>query len=152
MIGKKASKVSEEEALEHVFGYTIGNDVSARDLQLRIDGQWTRGKSLDTFCPLGPVIVTRDEIEDPQNLNLSLKVNDDVRQESNTKHMVFGVAHLIHYISQSITLEPGDIIMTGTPNGVGEGMDPKTYLKDGDVITCTIEKIGELVNPCKVVE
>jgi 5-carboxymethyl-2-hydroxymuconate isomerase len=152
IIGKRASKVSEEEALNYVFGYTIGNDVSARDLQLRIDGQWTRGKSLDTFCPLGPIIVTRDEIADPQKLKLSLKVNDEVRQDSSTEHMVFGVAHLIHYISQSITLEPGDVIMSGTPSGVGQGMDPKVFLKDGDVVTCTIEGIGELSNPCKILE
>lgn len=151
IIGKRASKVSEEDALNYVYGYTIGNDVTARDLQHRIDGQWTRGKSMDTFCPLGPVIVTRDEIEDPQNLNLSLKVNDEMRQDSNTKHMVFSVAYLIHYISQSITLEPGDVLMSGTPAGVGHGMDPKTYLKDGDVVTCTIEGIGELSNPCKII-
>ncbi len=150
IIGKRARHVSEEDALKYVFGYTVGNDVSARDLQLRTDGQWTRGKSLDTFCPLGPIIVTRDEIADPQNLSLKTKVNDEVMQDGNTKDMIFGVAYLIHYISQNFTLEPGDIIMTGTPPGVGEGR--KLYLKDGDVVTCSIEGIGELTNPCKVVE
>ena len=152
IIGKRAQNVSEEEALSHVFGYTIGNDVSARDLQLRTDGQWTRGKSLDTFCPLGPEIVTRDEIEDPQNLNLKTTVNGEVMQDGNTKDMIFNVAYLIHYISQHITLEPADIIMTGTPPGVGEGRNPKVYLKDGDVVTCSVEGIGELSNPCKVIE
>jgi len=152
IIGRRARHVSEEDALKHVFGYTIANDVSARDLQLRTDGQWTRGKSLDTFCPLGPVIVTRDEIEDPQNLSLSTKVNDEVMQEGNTKDMIFNVAYLIHYLSKHFTLEPADIILTGTPPGVGEGRDPKVYLKDGDIVTCTIDGIGELTNPCKVVE
>lgn len=152
IIGKKARNVSEEDALNHVFGYTVGNDVSARDLQLRTDGQWTRGKSLDTFCPLGPMIVTRDEIEDPQNLNLKTTVNDEVMQDGNTKDMIFNIRHLIHYCSQMFTLEPADIIMTGTPPGVGEGRDPKVYLKDGDVVTCSVEGIGEISNPCKVIE
>ncbi|MBZ0302334.1 MAG: fumarylacetoacetate hydrolase family protein [Anaerolineae bacterium] len=150
IIGKKAHKVSEEDAMKYVFGYTVGNDVSARDLQLRTDGQWTRGKSLDTFCPLGPIIVTRDEIKDPQNLNLKTIVNDEVMQDGNTRDMIFQVPYLIHYISQHFTLEPADIILTGTPSGVGEGR--KQYLKDGDVVTCSVEGIGELRNPCKVVE
>jgi 5-carboxymethyl-2-hydroxymuconate isomerase len=152
VIGKKARNVSEEDALNYVLGYTVGNDVSARDLQLRTDGQWTRGKSLETFCPLGPMIVTRDEIEDPQNLNLKTIVNDEVMQDGNTKDMIFNVRHLIHYCSQMFTLEPADVIMTGTPPGVGEGRDPKLYLKDGDVVTCSVEGIGEISNPCKVVE
>lgn len=152
VIGKMAKNVPEEKALDYVFGYTVANDVSARDLQLRIDAQWTRGKSLDTFCPLGPYIVTRDEIADPQNLNLKTTVNDEVVQDSNTKFMIFNVAHLISYISRSITLEPGDLILTGTPSGVGEGMKPPRYLKDGDVVTCSIEGIGEITNPCKVIE
>jgi 5-carboxymethyl-2-hydroxymuconate isomerase len=152
IIGKKASKVSEEDAMKYVFGYTIANDVSARDLQLRTDGQWTRGKGLDTFCPLGPIIVTPDEIPDPHNLNLKTMVNDEVMQDGNTKDMIFKVPYLIHYLSQYFTLEPGDVILTGTPPGVGEGRDPKLYLKDGDVVKCSIDGIGELVNPCKVVE
>lgn len=152
IIGRRAQHVSEEDALNYVFGYTIGNDVSARDLQLRTDGQWTRGKSLDTFCPLGPVIITRDEIEDPQNLNLKTTVNDEVMQDGNTKDMIFKVPYLIHYLSKHFTLEPGDVILTGTPPGVGEGRDPKVYLKDGDVITCSIDGIGEISNTCKVVE
>ena len=152
IIGKKATRVSEEDALKYVFGYTIANDVSARDLQLRSDGRWTRGKGLDTFCPLAPVIVTPDEIPDPQNLNLKTMVNDEVMQDGNTKDMIFKVPYLIHYLSQYFTLEPGDVILTGTPPGVGEGRDPKVYLKDGDIVKCSIEGIGELVNPCKVLE
>lgn len=152
IMGKKATRVSEEDALNYVFGYTIANDVSARDLQLRSDGRWVRGKGLDTFCPLGPIIVTPDEIPDPQNLHLMTKVNDEVMQDGNTKDMIFNVRYLIHYLSQYFTLEPGDVILTGTPPGVGEGRDPKLYLKDGDIVTCSIDGIGELVNPCKVVE
>jgi 2-keto-4-pentenoate hydratase/2-oxohepta-3-ene-1,7-dioic acid hydratase in catechol pathway len=152
VIGRKARNVSEEDALNHVYGYTIANDVSARDLQLRIDSQWIRGKSLDTFCPLGPAIITRDEIEDPQNLNIRMRVNDEVMQDSNTRHMIFSVRYLISYCSRMFTLEPGDIILTGTPDGVGEGMNPKRYLKDGDVMTATVEGLGELVNPVKVTD
>ncbi|MBZ0280453.1 MAG: fumarylacetoacetate hydrolase family protein [Anaerolineae bacterium] len=149
VIGKRAKDVSEEDVFKHVFGYTIANDVSARDLQLRTDGQWTRGKSLDTFCPLGPWIVTRDEITDPQNLNLKTTVNGEVRQEDNTKNMIFGVAALVSYCSRMFTLEPGDLLLTGTPSGVGEGMKPSVYLKDGDTVTVSVEGIGELTNPCK---
>lgn len=152
IIGKKARNVSEDEALDHVFGYTVANDVSARDLQLRTDGQWTRGKSLDTFCPMGPMIVTRDEIEDPQKLKLKTTINDEVMQDGNTKDMIFNVRYLIHYCSQMFTLEPADVILTGTPPGVGEGRDPKLYLKDGDVVTCSVENVGEISNPCKVLE
>ena len=152
IIGKKTRNVSEEEALDYVFGYTVANDVSARDLQLRTDGQWTRGKSLDTFCPMGPEIVTRDEIDDPQNLNLKTMVNDKVMQDGNTKDMIFNIRYLIHYCSQMFTLEPADVILTGTPPGVGEGRDPKVYLKDGDLVTCSVEGIGEISNPCSVVE
>lgn len=150
VIGKRAKDVSEEDALKHVFGYTVANDVSARDLQLRTDGQWTRGKSLDTFCPVGPWIVTRDEITNPQNLNLKTTVNGEVRQEDNTKNMIFGAAVLVSYCSRMFTLEPGDLLLTGTPPGVGEGMKPPTYLKDGDTVTVSVEGIGELTNPCKV--
>ncbi len=152
IIGRKGRNVSEEDAYNHVYGYTIANDVSARDLQLRTDSQWTRGKSLDTFCPLGPYLVTRDEIEDPQNLNIKTMVNDEVMQESNTKNMIFSIRHLIAYCSRMFTLEPGDVILTGTPDGVGEGMNPKRYLQDGDVVTITIDGLGELSNPVKVTE
>ena len=129
IIGRRARHVPEAEALEHVFGYTVGNDVSARDLQLRRDGQWTRGKSLDSFCPLGPIIVTRDEIADAQNLRLTTEVNGERMQDGNTRDMIFQVAYLIHYCSQMFTLEPADILLTGTPDGVGEGRNPKRYLQ-----------------------
>lgn len=151
IIGKRAKDVGEAEAFDHVYGYCVGNDVTARDLQLRTDTQWTRGKSLDTFCPLGPYIVTRDEIADPQNLNLKTTVNGEVMQESNTQHMIFKLPFLISYCSQMFTLEPGDIIMTGTPSGVGDGRKPPIYLKDGDVVACSVEGIGELSNPCKAI-
>ena len=151
VIGKRAKDVSEENALNYVYGYCVGNDVSARDLQLRIDAQWTRGKSLDTFCPLGPYIVTRDEIADVQNLNIKTTVNGEVMQDSNTQFMIFKVATLISYCSQMFTLEPGDIIMTGTPNGVGMGRKPPVYLKDGDSVTVSVESVGEVTNPCKVI-
>ncbi len=152
VIGKKAKDVSEEDALDHVFGYTVGNDVSARDLQKTVDVQWTRGKSLDTFCPLGPVIVTRDEIEDPQALKVTCKVNDHVMQDGSTSDMIFNVKQLVSYCSQMFTLHPGDLIMTGTPAGVGAGRKPARYLKAGDTVTVTIEGIGELSNQCAVIE
>ncbi len=150
IIGQRAKDVSEENALDHVFGYTIGNDVSARDIQQKKDTQWTRGKSLDTFCPLGPVVVTRDEIPDPQTLKISLTVNGETMQDGHTSDMIFTVKALIAYISAFITLEPGDVILTGTPSGTGMGMKPQRFLKDGDVVTASIEGIGDLSNPCKV--
>ncbi len=149
VIGKPARKVDKARALEHVFGYTVLNDVSARDLQFG-DKQWVRGKSLDTFCPLGPVIVTADEIQDPQALHLSSKINDFVMQDSSTKEMIFSVRYLIAFLSKAFTLEPGDLIATGTPNGVGNFRNPKIFLKDGDVVTIEVEKIGKLVNPAQV--
>ena len=152
IVGRRARHVSEAEALQYVFGYTVGNDVSARDLQHRTDGQWTRGKSLDTFCPLGPVIVTRDEIADPQDLRLTTEVNGERMQDGNTRDMIFQVAYLIHYCSRMFTLEPADIIMTGTPSGVGEGRSPKRFLRDGDVVRCCVEGIGALENPCVVAD
>ncbi len=150
IIGKKAKDVSEDNALDYVFGYTVGNDVSARDIQQKKDTQWTRGKSFDTFCPLGPMVFTRDEIPDPQNLKISLTVNGETMQDGHTSDMIFTVKALIAYITQFITLEPGDVILTGTPSGTGMGMKPQRFLKDGDVVTATIEGIGELTNPCKV--
>jgi 2-keto-4-pentenoate hydratase/2-oxohepta-3-ene-1,7-dioic acid hydratase in catechol pathway len=143
VIGERASRVSEDEALNYVRGYTIGNDVSARDLQFA-DGQWVRAKSLDTFCPLGPEVV---EIEDPQNLKLQTRVNGETMQDSNTSEMIFGVAQLISFCSHSFALEPGDVVLTGTPWGCGEFMEPKRSLKDGDVVECEIEGIGILRNP-----
>ncbi len=152
IIGKRAKDVSEEDALSYVYGYCVGNDVSARDLQLKADTQWTRGKSLDTFCPLGPYIITRDEIADPNKLAIKTTVNDEVMQDSNTEHMIFNVPYLIAYCSRMFTLEPGDLIMTGTPSGVGMGRKPPRYLADGDVVTVSVEGIGEISNPCKVIE
>jgi 5-carboxymethyl-2-hydroxymuconate isomerase len=143
VMGEQARNVSAEEALGFVQGYTIGNDVSARDLQFS-DGQWVRAKSLDTFCPLGPELV---QIEDPQNLKLTTRVNGEVMQDSNTSEMIFGVAELISFCSHSFTLEPGDVLLTGTPWGCGEFMDPKRSLQDGDLVECEIEGIGVLSNP-----
>jgi len=148
VIGKSAYRVSEEDAFDYVVGYTVCNDVSARDLQTERGDQWIRGKSLDTFCPLGPCIVTKDEIKDPHNLKLKTTVNGKVMQDSNTKELLFKIPHLISYLSQAFTLQPGDVIITGTPPGVGMGMKPPVYLKDGDVMTVEIEGIGELTNSC----
>lgn len=148
VIGKSAYRVSEDEAMDYVVGYTVCNDVSARDLQIEKGDQWIRGKSLDTFCPLGPCLVTKDEIADPHNLPLKTTVNGKVMQDSNTKELLFKIPYLISYLSQAFTLEPGDVIITGTPPGVGMGMKPPLYLKDGDVMTVEIEGIGALTNSC----
>jgi 5-carboxymethyl-2-hydroxymuconate isomerase len=149
VIGRRARDVSPEHALDYVLGFTCLNDVSARDLQVR-DGQWTRAKSLDTFCPLGPSLVTADEIADPGALRISCRVNGEVRQDASTSDLVFGVAELLAYCSRSFTLEPGDIIATGTPGGVGAFRDPPVFLADGDVVEVEIEGIGILRNPCRV--
>jgi len=146
VIGRRAKAVNEADALDYVFGYTLMNDVTARDLQ-RKDGQWTRGKGLDTFAPLGPFITTRDEIEDIQNLKIEGLYNGEVTQASNTSKMIFSIAYLISYISQGITLEPGDVIATGTPEGVGFFRDPPVLLKPSDVCEVRIEKLGTLRNP-----
>lgn len=146
VLSKKGKHISEEEALNHVFGYTIGNDVSARDYQYT-DKQFTRSKTMDTFAPLGPWIVTRDELSDPQNLEMELTVNDQTWQKSNTKNMIFTVAYIISYLSKSFTFEAGDLIFTGTPSGVGHYQKPPSYLKEGDVVKLTIENIGTLENP-----
>jgi 5-carboxymethyl-2-hydroxymuconate isomerase len=146
VIGKRAHAVGVEDALDHVYGYTVANDVSARDLQ-QSDGQWVRAKSLDTFCPLGPVLVTADEIPDPQALRLTCRVNGEVVQDATTDLMVFGVAELISFCSHSFTLEPGDVLLTGTPWGCGEFMDPRRSLAPGDVVECEIDGIGVLRNP-----
>jgi 2-keto-4-pentenoate hydratase/2-oxohepta-3-ene-1,7-dioic acid hydratase in catechol pathway len=146
VIGRRAKQVSEVEALDYVFGYTLINDVSARDLQFS-DGQWVRGKGLDTFAPLGPFITSRDEIADVQALSIEGRLNGVVMQSSNTGKMIFQVAYLVSYLSQGITLEPGDVIATGTPEGVGYFRDPPVLLKAGDVYEVTIEGLGTLRNP-----
>jgi len=148
VIGRVARRVAEADALDHVFGYTCLNDVSARDLQFG-DGQWTRGKSLDTFCPMGPLLVTSDEIADPQDLDITCRVDGRILQSANTSQMFFGVAAIISYCSQSFSLEPGDVIATGTPGGVGIFRDPPVLLGDGDEVTVEIESIGRLVNTCR---
>ncbi|MFL5727056.1 MAG: fumarylacetoacetate hydrolase family protein [Chloroflexota bacterium] len=148
VIGRRARNVSEADALEHVLGYSCLNDVSARDVQFG-DGQWVRGKSLDTFCPIGPVLVTADEIGDRQDLAISCRVNGELLQDSRTSRMYFGVAAIISYVSRSFTLEPGDIIATGTPGGVGVFRDPPRFLSEGDVVTVEIEGIGSLENTCR---
>lgn len=145
VIGKEAKRVSEEEAIDYVFGYTIMNDISARDLQFK-DGQWSRGKTADTFAPTGPVIVTKEEAGDPHNLAISLELNGEIMQDSNTSNLIFSVPQIISFLSQSMTLKPGDLIATGTPPGVGMGRDPKVWLKDGDKMSITIENIGTLSN------
>lgn len=145
IIGKVARHVAETEALDYVFGYTVINDVSARDLQFS-DRQWVRAKSLDTFCPMGPVILTADEVENPQDLALKTTVNGRVLQDSSTKEMIFGVAQLISFLSRSFTLNPGDVIATGTPDGVGVFRDPKVFLHHGDSVVVEVERIGRLEN------
>jgi len=148
VIGKEAKNVSKESALDYVFGYTIINDVSARDIQFA-DGQWVRGKSLDTFCPMGPYIVTTDEIIDPQNLTLTCTVNNNLLQNASTKDMIFSVADLISILSKSFTYEPGDIISTGTPSGVGFIRKPPVYLQNDDIVITEIQQIGKLINKVK---
>jgi 2-keto-4-pentenoate hydratase/2-oxohepta-3-ene-1,7-dioic acid hydratase in catechol pathway len=146
VIGERARDVSAENALEAVAGYVCVNDVSARDLQFA-DGQWTRGKSPDTFCPVGPGLVSRDEIPDPQALPIRAILNGETVQESTTANMIFGVADVIAYVTRTITLEPGDLIATGTPAGVGAFRDPPLFMKPGDEVTIEIDGIGSLTNP-----
>jgi len=146
VIGSTARRVSEAAALDHVEGYICLNDVTARDMQFG-DGQWTRGKSLDTFCPVGPRLVPREEIEDPQKLAIRCILNGETMQDSSTDQMIFSVAEIIAYVSQIITLEAGDLIATGTPAGVGVFKDPKVLLKDGDEVSIEIEDLGTLTNP-----
>jgi len=146
VIGKRAKKVSEADAYEYVFGYAPLNDVSARDLQFS-DKQWIRGKGLDTFAPIGPFITTKDEVENPHNLKIEGKLNGETMQSSNTGKMIFHIPFLISYISQGITLEPGDVIATGTPEGVGVFRNPPIFLKPGDVYEVVIEQLGTLRNP-----
>ncbi|MEM9951856.1 MAG: fumarylacetoacetate hydrolase family protein [Chloroflexota bacterium] len=148
VIGKTAKNVSEEDAYEHIFGYTIANDISARDLQ-DSESQWVRAKAQDTFCPLGPVIVTTDEITDPHNLQIVTEVNGEAKQNGNTKDMIFKIPYLVSYLSRTFTLLPGDLILTGTPSGVGKAMKPPQFLQDGDTVRVTIESIGTLSNTCR---
>ncbi len=143
VIGTKAQYVAENKALDYVAGYCTINDVSERDFQLERGSQWDRGKGCDTFGPVGPWLVTTDEITEPQALDLWLDVNGEKRQRGNTRTMIFGAAHLVSYISHFMTLLPGDIITTGTPPGVGLGMKPPQFLKVGDVVTCGIQGLGE---------
>jgi len=148
VIGRRARGVGTAAALDHVLGYTCLNDVSARDIQFG-DGQWVRGKSLDTFCPMGPALVTADEIGDPQDLAIWCTVGDERLQDARTSAMYFGVAEIISYCSMAFTLEPGDVIATGTPAGVGVFRDPPRFLADGDRVTVEIERIGRLENVCR---
>ena len=148
VIGRRCRNVSREEALDYVLGYTCGNDVSARDWQMQWGGgQWCRGKTFDTFCPLGPALVTADEIPDPNALRIRTLVNGETLQDWNTSDMIFDVRELIAFLSGSSTLEPGTVIMTGTPHGVGAARTPPRFLQPGDTVTVEIEKIGALTNP-----
>jgi len=150
VIGRRARRVSEEAALEHVLGYTCLNDVTARDLQFS-DGQYVRSKSLDTFCPVGPVVVTTDELTDPGDLTVRSYRNGEIMQDSSTSNLIFSVPYLVSFCSQAFTLEPGDIIATGTPGGIGYFRDPKISMRDGDVMSIEVEGIGRLTNPCREV-
>ena len=148
IIGKKAKYISETEAKNYIAGYCVVNDVSERDFQIKRSGQWTKGKSCDTFGPIGPYLVTTDEIEDVQNLSMYLDVNGKRMQTGSTKTMIFSAYHIVHYLSQFMTLFPGDVIATGTPPGVGMGMQPPVYLKPGDVMKLGIDKLGDQEQKC----
>jgi len=150
IISKKGKYVAKENAMDYVFGYTVINDISARDC--RRAGQWIVSKGQDTFAPMGPILVTKDEIENPHNLNLSLTVNGVEKQNSNTKYMLFNIPDLIEDLSTVFTLEAGDIIATGTPAGVGAGRNPQEWMWDGDVVEATVEGIGTLVNTIKKIQ
>ena len=142
VIGKKASYVTKEEALDYVAGYVLHNDYSERAYQLERGGQWVKGKSCDTFAPIGPFLATADEIADPENLKMWLTVNGETKQNGNSNKLIFGIAHLVSYLSEFMTLEPGDIVSTGTPPGVGMGAKPPQFMKPGDVIELGIEGLG----------
>lgn len=146
VVGSRMSGVDVAEALDHVFGYTAANDISARDLQFG-DGQWVRGKTLDTFCPLGPSIVTSEEFGDPQSKRILCRVDGEVKQDSSTAEMIFGVAEILSFLSHNFTLEPGDLVLTGTPWGVGGFADPPCYLEAGQTVEVEVEGIGVLANP-----
>jgi 2-keto-4-pentenoate hydratase/2-oxohepta-3-ene-1,7-dioic acid hydratase in catechol pathway len=146
VIGRGGRRIPKEQALDHVGGYCCANDVSARTAQLALGDQWLRGKSFDTFCPLGPAIVTRDEIDDPQNLRITCRVDGETRQDANTGDMIFDVATLVSYCSDVFTLEPGDLILTGTPAGVALGRDPAPWLQPGQLCEVEVEGIGRIAN------
>ncbi len=148
VIGKKAKYIIEGSSQEYIAGYCIINDISERDFQAKRSGQWTKGKSCDTFGPIGPYLVTKDEIDDPQNLAMTLDVNGQRMQNGSTKTMIFSVEHIVYYLSQFMSLNPGDIIATGTPPGVGLGMKPPLFLKAGDVMKLSIEGLGEQIQTC----
>jgi 2-keto-4-pentenoate hydratase/2-oxohepta-3-ene-1,7-dioic acid hydratase in catechol pathway len=143
IIGRKAQRVAEAQALDYVAGYAIANDVSERDWQIKRGGQWSKGKSFDTFCPVGPWLVTRDELPNPQTMALELKVNGTVKQSSSTEDMIFGCAKIVAYCSQFMTLLPGDVIITGTPGGVGVARKPQEFLRAGDTVQLKIARLGE---------
>jgi 2-keto-4-pentenoate hydratase/2-oxohepta-3-ene-1,7-dioic acid hydratase in catechol pathway len=149
VIGKHASKVAAADAAKYIYGYTIANDITARDLQ-ETEPQWVRGKGMDTFLPLGPAITTRPQVEDINALEITTEVNGEVMQKGSTGDMVHKCDALIEYITQWITLEPGDLILTGTPSGVGKGMKPPRFLADGDTVSVSISGLGTLTNTCKV--
>jgi 2-keto-4-pentenoate hydratase/2-oxohepta-3-ene-1,7-dioic acid hydratase in catechol pathway len=151
VIGRRAKDVTREHALDYVLGYTCFNDVSARDFQFA-DGQWQRGKSCDTFAPMGPTIVTADEVPDPHKLSIKLVLNGQAMQDSNTDQFIFGIPELIEFLSQTITLEPGDVIATGTPPGVGFARKPPVFLKPGDNMEVVIESVGTLNSPVVAAE
>ena len=149
IIGKPGRNISQSKAYDHIFGLTILNDISARDVQRAHGGQYFKGKALDGSCPIGPWIVTLDAISDPQKLDIGLTINGEVRQNSNTASMIFDIPTIIESLSAGLTLEPGDIIATGTPSGVGYAMEPPCFLKDGDIVVCEISEIGTLQNTMK---
>lgn len=151
VIGKPGRNISKADAFDHIFGYTILNDITARDVQRRHGGQYFKGKGLDGSCPLGPCIVTADEISDPHNLSIGLTVNGEQRQNGKTSDMIFDIPTLIASLSEGLTLEPGDIIATGTPSGVGYAMEPPRFLKAGDTVKCEISEIGTLSNVVRAI-
>ena len=149
VLGTGGRDIPKEKVSDHIFGYTVANDVSARDLQFRHGGQWFKGKGLDTFCPIGPWIVTADEIPDPANLEIRCRVNGIQKQHSNTGKLIFDIPTTIASLSAGMTLEAGDLILTGTPEGVGFARKPPEYLQDGDVVECEVDAIGVLRNPVR---
>lgn len=151
VIGTPGRNISKADAMDHIFGYTILNDITARDIQRRHGGQYFKGKGLDGSCPIGPAIVTADEIDDPHALSIGLTVNGEQRQDGNTKDMIFDIPTLIESLSEGLTLEPGDMIATGTPSGVGYAMDPPRFLKGGDTVVCNVSGIGTLSNTVRSV-
>lgn len=148
VVGKTARHVSEADAFDYIAGYTNCHDVSARDLQLEKGDQWIMGKSLDTFCPLGPYLVTKDEVGDPHNLGIRCLVNGEALQDSSTKELVFNIPYIVAYLSKNFTLYPGDVVTTGTPDGVGAFRKPPVFLKHGDVVTVEVDGLGQLTNTC----